>query len=68
MIKFKLANDLREEEARQLIELLRRRASTFLDWGYDERCFWIELDPDARNPWPELLREVSISRLLASDP
>ncbi len=68
MTRFKFANDLKGEEARQLIEILRRRASTFLDWGYDEKCFWIELDPDARNPWPNLLREVSIGRLLPSEP
>ncbi len=58
MTKFKLPNDLKSDEAQELIKLLRERASAFLDWGYDDTVLWIELDPDARNPWPELLRQV----------
>jgi len=59
MTKYKLPNDLKDEEARELIKLLRTHARNFLNWGYDDTCFWIELDPEARNPWPDLLRQTS---------
>jgi hypothetical protein len=36
MAKYKLPNDLKEEEARELIKLLRTHARDFLDWGYDD--------------------------------
>jgi hypothetical protein len=58
MAKFTLPNDLRSEESRDLIKLLRERASTFQDWGYDEAHFWIQTSSQARNPWPDLLREL----------
>jgi hypothetical protein len=58
MIKFALPNDLRRDEAQELIKLLRERASTFQDWGYDEALFWIQTSSQACNPWPDLLREL----------
>jgi hypothetical protein len=58
MIKFTLPNDLKRDEAQELIKLLRERASTFQDWGYDEARFWIQTNSQARNPWPDLLREL----------
>ena len=58
MTTFRLPNDLENREARVLVRILRERASTFLNWGYDETSFWIELDAQARNPWPDLLRDL----------
>ena len=58
MTRFRLPNDLEDREARALLEVLRRHASTFIDWGYDDTSFWVELDAQARNPWPHLLREL----------
>ena len=59
MTKFRLPNDLSEGEGQLLIQILREQASSFLDWGYDETSFWIELGSQDRNPWPKLLRELS---------
>jgi hypothetical protein len=58
MTKFRLLNDFEDREARALVEILREHASTFNDWGYDDRSFWVALDAQARNPWPYLLREL----------
>ena len=58
MTKFRLPNDFEDHEARALLEILRGRASTFIDWGYDDTNFWVGLDAEARNPWPYLLREL----------
>ena len=58
MTKFRLPNDLDDHESRALVEILREHASTFSDWGCDDTSFWVELDAQARNPWPYLLREV----------
>ena len=58
MTNFRLLNDLDDRESRTLLEILRKQASTFLDWGYDDTNFWVELDAQARNPWPYLLREL----------
>ena len=58
MTKFRLPNDFGDHEARALLEVLHERASTFVDWGYDDTNFWVELDAQARNPWPYLLREL----------
>jgi hypothetical protein len=59
MTKFRLPNDLNDGEARELLRILREQASTFLDWGYDETSFWVGLDAQGRNPWPNLLRELT---------
>jgi len=58
MTKFTLPNDLKGDESQELIKLLRQRSSNFLDWGYDEKCFWVQTSADVRNPWPDLLREL----------
>ena len=58
MTKFTILNDLKGDEAQELIRLLRRRSSNFLDWGYDEKCFWIQTSAYVRNPWPDVLREL----------
>ena len=58
MTRFKLPNDFADHEARAMVEILRERASTFDDWGYDDTSFWVGLDAQARNPWPYLLREL----------
>ena len=58
MTKFRLPNDFEDHESRALVEILRGHASTFIDWGYDDTNFWVELDAQARNPWPYLLREL----------
>jgi hypothetical protein len=52
--KFNLPNDLKGDQVKELIKLFRERAASFLDWGYDETCFWIQTSPQARNPWPDL--------------
>jgi hypothetical protein len=54
MTKFRLPNDFEDHEARALVEILRKHALTFVDWGYDDTNFWVELDAQARNPWREL--------------
>jgi hypothetical protein len=56
--KFTLPNDFKGDEMQELVKLLRQRASSFLDWGYDEKCFWIQVSSQARNPWPDILREL----------
>ena len=58
MTKFTLPNDLKGDESKELIKLLRRRSSNFLDWGYDEKYFWIQTSAHVRNPWPDVLREL----------
>ena len=58
MTRFRLPNDFEDRESRTLVEILRKHASTFIDWGYDDTSFWIELDAQARNPWPYLMREL----------
>jgi hypothetical protein len=58
MTKFRLPNNLEDHESRALVEILREHASSFIDWGYDDTNFWVELDAQARNPWPYLLREL----------
>ena len=58
MTKFRLPNDFEDGEARTLLEILRKHASHFVDWGYDDTNFWVELDAQTRNPWPYLLREL----------
>ena len=56
MTKFRLPNNLEDHEARAVVEILREHASTFIDWGYDDTSFWVELNAQASNPWPYLLR------------
>jgi len=58
MTRFRLPNDFEDRESRTLVEILRKHASTFIDWGYDDTSFWVELDTQARNPWRHLLREL----------
>ena len=58
MTKFRLPNDFEDSEAGALLHVLREHASTFIDWGYDDTNFWVELNAEARNPWPYLLREA----------
>jgi hypothetical protein len=58
MTRFRLPNDFEDRESRALLEILRKHASTFSDWGYDDTSFWVELDAQARNPWPYLMREL----------
>jgi hypothetical protein len=58
MTRFRLPNDFEDRESRKLVEILRKHASTFIDWGYDDTSFWVELDDQARNPWRDLLREL----------
>ena len=58
MTRFRLPNDFEDRESRTLVEILRKHASTFIDWGYDDTSFWVELDTQARNPWPYLMREL----------
>ena len=58
MTKFRLPNDFVDHETRALLGILRKHASTFIDWGYDDTNFWVELSAEARNPWPYLLREL----------
>ena len=49
---------LRDRESRALVEIMRKHASTFSDWGFDGTSFWVELDAQARNPWSYLMREL----------
>ena len=58
MTRFRLPNDFEDRESRALVGILRKHASTFSDWGYDDTSFWVELDAQARNPWPYLMREL----------
>jgi len=58
MTRFRLPNDFEDHESRALVEIMRKHASTFSDWGYDDTSFWVELDAQARNPWPNLIREL----------
>ena len=58
MIRFRQPNDFEDRESRTMVEILRKHASTFIDWGYDDTSFWVELDAQARNPWPYLMREL----------
>ena len=58
MTRFRLPNDFEDRESRALVEILRKHAATFIDWGYDDTSFWVELDAQARNPWSYLMREL----------
>jgi hypothetical protein len=59
MTKYKLPNDLKDEEARERIKPLRTHAPNFSDWGHDDTCFWIELDAEARDAWQDLLLQTN---------
>jgi hypothetical protein len=58
MTRFRQPNDFEDHESRALVEIMRKHASTFSGWGYDDTSFWVELDAQARNPWPYLMREL----------
>jgi len=58
MTKFRLPNDFEDHESRALVEIMRKHASTFSAWGYDDTSFWVELDAQAQNPWSHLVREL----------
>ena len=58
MTRYRLPNDFEDHESRALVEIMRKHASTFGDWGYDATSFGVELDAQAQNPWPNLMREL----------
>ena len=47
MTRIRLPNDFEDHESRALVEIMRKHASTFSDWGYDDTSFWVELDAQA---------------------